>query len=131
MLRYAFDSYDRPKTLEADLNYGVLFILKKPTSLMMNLEELEYFNNLPEIIKIYRGFRNQKQKGLSWTLNKKVAEFFAHEWHRIDDSPGTVVSIEVHKDKVYAYLNERQEEEIVTPISLQRNFTIESSSRPE
>lgn len=48
---------------------------KKRKELLMTEEELEFFNNLPEEINIYRGA--ESIKGISWTLSKEKAEWFA------------------------------------------------------
>jgi hypothetical protein len=129
ILREAFTGYDRPKSLQADQCYEELFYNKSPTTLLMNDEELDYFNSLPDTIKIYRGYRMKRRSGLSWTLDRKIAEFYAYsEWHRRIKAPGTVVSIIVPKKEVFAYVNEREEHEIITPLYLQKKFKIESSS---
>ena len=49
---------------------------------MMNRKELDLFNSLPELVTLYRGMtfeeRESEEFGISWSLDKKVAEFFAN-----------------------------------------------------
>lgn len=51
-----------------------------PKENLMESDELEVYNGLPEEVIIYRGVGDKKQKikALSWTLSKEVAEFFAN-----------------------------------------------------
>lgn len=129
MLKEAFTGYDTAKTLSADRRYEFLFCFFRNPSLMMNSDEINHLKTLPDIIKIYRGYRNGKRKGLSWTLSKEVAEFYAYNWNRREPAPGTVVSIKVPKNKIFAYLNEMKEEEVIVPLRIQKGFKIESKDR--
>ena len=80
---------------------------KKRKELLMTEEEFEFFNNLPEEITIYRGA--ESIKGISWTLSKEKAEWFAKRF----EINGTVFEKTVKKSDCFCYLNERQEEEII------------------
>jgi hypothetical protein len=80
---------------------------KKRKELLMTEEELEFFNNLPEEITIYRGA--ESIKGISWTLSKENAEWFAKRF----EINGTVFEKTVKISDCFCYLNEREEQEII------------------
>lgn len=62
-------------------------------------------------IKVYRGVASKSRgdDSMSWTLSKKVAQFFANRF----DSNGEVVEKVVDVDDVMDYLYDRNEEEIL------------------
>jgi|688.fasta_scaffold74905_2 hypothetical protein len=63
----------------------------------------------PETVKIYRGVGSKSTKdGISWTLSKKVAEFFANRF----GSRGEVQQKEINSSEIIDYLTDRGEEEI-------------------
>lgn len=52
---------------------------------LMRRKDLKHFNDLPEVVTIYRGMTVEEFQsgnfGVSWTLSRKVAEFFAdYQW---------------------------------------------------
>lgn len=87
---------------------------------LMSIKELVILNNLPEKVKIYRGVTTDEIEskifGISWSLRKEVAEFFAFKYRRNYDTSSslrTVIEIEVDKSEIIAYFQDREEEEIV------------------
>ena len=82
----------------------------KNTKLLMDYDELNYFNNLPEKIVIYRG--GVSKRGISWTLNKDIAEWFANRFRAINKG-GQLFEKKVFKNDCIAYFNDREEEEII------------------
>lgn len=92
---------------------------RKDKDCLMTKEDIKYLESLPDEIEIHRGMtvRESKNKeyGLSWSLDKKVAEFFAfeHPDNQFHDEEKTVVSLKIPKKEVIAYLSGRQEEEII------------------
>ena len=56
--------------------------------------------------------KNAQEDGLSWTLSKEVAEWFASRF----ENDGEIIEKTVHKTEVIAYFNDRDEEEIVLDI---------------
>lgn len=75
--------------------------------LMMNDKEKEVYDNLPEIVRVYRG--GVDDKGLSWSLSREKAEWFANRF----DYGYEVFEKEIKKSDILAYLNGRQEQEII------------------
>jgi len=80
--------------------------------LMMNNKETEVYNNLPETIKVYRG--GVDDKGLSWSLSREKAEWFANRF----DYGYEVFEKDIKKSDILAYLNGRQEQEIICNVDL-------------
>ena len=92
---------------------------RKNKDCLMTLEEKQYLDSLPDEIEIHRGMSVKESKnknyGMSWSLSKKVAEFFAYEYYETLSSkkPMTIVTIKIPKDEAIAYFNRRDEEEIL------------------
>lgn len=87
---------------------------------LMSKKERTVLNILPDKVKIYRGVTtdeiDSKCFGLSWSLKKEVAEFFAFKYRRNYDSSSslkTVIEMEVDKNEIIAYFHDREEEEII------------------
>ena len=87
---------------------------------LMSSKELKYINRLPEGITIYRGMTENEliggQFGVSWTLKKKVAAFFAETYSRNYSTyhlKKVVHKITIKKNKIIAFFNVRQEFEII------------------
>lgn len=78
----------------------------------MDEEDRADFEELPDRVKIYRGVTEYNQnmvKGLSWTLDRKVAEWFAHRFM----SKGHVYAATILKKDILAYYDGRNEQEVV------------------
>jgi hypothetical protein len=81
---------------------------------MMNDEELAKYHELPEMLTVYRGsIAGLNENGLSWTLNKKAAKFFARRFVKAHERDGVIDTGEVGKVAVVAYFDGRGEDEIV------------------
>ena len=95
---------------------------------MMSNDELEVFNNLPDKFKVYRGITESDteniayDEGISWTLSKEKAKWFSTRFAK--NKKSKVLELEVHKNTPYpakkedkqkavAYLNGREEQEII------------------
>jgi hypothetical protein len=87
---------------------------------LMSKKEIKILNNLPDKVKIYRGVTTDEIEnndfGLSWSLNREVAEFFAFKYRRNYDTSSslkTVIELEVDKNEIIAYFHDREEAEII------------------
>ncbi len=86
---------------------------------LMNEEEKESFEKLPEIITIYRGMTEVEYDsgnfGVSWTLDKKVADFFTSTYRKNRDANKRYKTIQltISKQKALAYFTGREEAEII------------------
>src|SRR5690625_112443 len=118
-LREAYQNSDNLYHLKYEVSE--CFLSNKPhKDQLMNEEELALLSSLPDQLKIYRGMTvseaDSKEYGISWTLDKKVAEFFAFTYGRnleTNDQDKTVVSLDIHKDQIQAIFNGRNEKEII------------------
>lgn len=86
---------------------------KADKEILMTPEELAVYNALPKKCTVYRGVGiSRQEKGLSWTRSKKKANWFAHRFDN-ETKKGYILKGKIEKEKVLAYLNRRDEDEIV------------------
>ena len=90
----------------------------------MLMDENEYakFKNLNDTVTIYRGvtsYNAKNVKALSWTLEEKVAEWFAHRY----GEEGTVYEAQISKEHIYAYFEGRSEAEVIVDPKHLQNIT--------
>lgn len=118
-LREAYTMSDNLFKYRYDLRASFLSEELNRDSLMSN-KELTVLKNLPNKVKIYRGAAtdeiDSKNFGLSWSLKKEVAEFFAFVYRRnynTSSSLKKVIEIEVDKNEIIAYFDNREEDEII------------------
>ena len=79
--------------------------------ILMSKEEFEVYDQLPDDFTVYRGVAcGRNPSGLSWTRNKKLAEWFAHRFDT-PEKKGYVRERRGKKGEVLAYFS--HEEEIV------------------
>jgi len=78
--------------------------------LFMNSEDRKIFANLPDKVKVHRGYKTKEYKeGFSYSLSYEVAAFFADRF----GVRGYVDTKVVDKKEIFAYTNERSEQEII------------------
>ena len=78
--------------------------------LLMDDEELNFYNQLPNVVTIYRGtYRSANSKALSWTTDYDIAHWFAT---RFDDE-GYILQAKINKKDIFAFFNNRNEKEVV------------------
>ncbi|MDT7818293.1 MAG: hypothetical protein QOJ42_8209 [Acidobacteriaceae bacterium] len=92
---------------------GEVFPLYGPVRTMMTPEENAAYDALPDILTAHRGCDAGWLDGLSWSLNKKVANWFAFYPLTQAEEP-TLVTARVEKKFVMAIKLGRGEEEIIT-----------------
>lgn len=92
---------------------------------LMEEEDREFFNNLPDEVTIYRGCTKEEIKSgnfrLSWTLDKKIAEFFAFTYinHTYDKggkkdiTKYDIMEKVVSKKDLLCYFSGRNEAEVL------------------
>jgi len=80
---------------------------------LMNEEEFNLLQSLPDEVTIYRGCQaGINENGLSWTLNKKKAEFFANRFGK----EGIILERKIPKSNIIAFLNGRGEFEVICEV---------------
>ena len=98
--------------LEKDLWLSMFTAEVKQKRKFMTGAERRKLQSLPETVDIYRGYDGSKQGtlGISWTLSKDKAIWFAHRLGADDPSIATAT---YKRDSVLAYFNARDEQEII------------------
>ena len=83
-------------------------------------EERAFYSELPSLIAIWRGCERGRERGLSWTTNRTVAEGFAQGKRCINANP-TLVSAAIPKQHIFGVFLDRDEWEVtVDPRRLRR-----------
>lgn len=75
-------------------------------------EEREVLTALPDVVEVFRGCCESNSQGWSWTLSDTIALKFANALP-VDEQPLVVEGL-VSKIDILAYLNARNEQEVVT-----------------
>lgn len=78
----------------------------------MDEEELREFSELDDTVTVYRGVTShnaKNTKALSWTLDRKTAEWFAHRF----GEEGTVYEAQIDKEHICALFTGRNESEVI------------------
>ncbi|NOS97380.1 MAG: hypothetical protein HOP25_02775 [Methylotenera sp.] len=88
------------------------YLPEKASKNMMSDEEFKAFCDLPDLVKIYRGCGLSNQNGLSWSLQRDVAEALPFQNKYKQDLPILLVA-EVKKSSIIALKLERQEFEVI------------------
>ncbi|MYZ46453.1 hypothetical protein [Propylenella binzhouense] len=116
----------------------------------MSPEDRAVYDQLPEVVKVWRGVSCADDddpeafilNGLSWTLSREKAEWFARRWSRFGilqdrETPtgeirnvrvtrAILAATEVHKSVVLAYFNGRDEAEcVLDPVFIEEIEIIE------
>lgn len=97
------------------------YFKKVNKDLIMNSEEQNTYNLLPNEVIVYRGVKpGSSHKALSWTLNLKVATWFADRFEK----NGKVYKATIPKKYILTYIGERNEFEVVLDYRKLKNIEI-------
>ena len=108
-----------------------LFYARKNSKLMLDKDELELLNSLPNEVKIWRGVKvddvlDDDNIGLSFTLNKDKAIWFAERFAQAGVSQAILIEAVVKRDDILSiFLNRDEEEVIVNPEDIKIKEIIE------
>ena len=89
----------------------ILPMMKSVSHFFMTHAERETLRRLPNKVWIYRG--GSDKDGLSWSLSKEKATWFKQRNEHITKQPMEVFSKQVHKNRIFAFLDGRGEKEII------------------
>ena len=82
---------------------------------LMKSEDLAHYRNLPDTLTIYRGVSPHRAKfGLSWTADQTIAIWFKKRYE--SGSQGQLLTAVISKKHVLAYINERNERELIVDV---------------
>ena len=91
-------------------NQFVSIFKKTNKELLMNKDELLAYNNLDDLVTVYRGVKPKSStKALSWTTDISIAKWFADRW----ENNGKVYKAQIPKKHIFAYFLGRGEFETV------------------
>jgi len=94
---------------------------------VLEADELAFYDALPETIAVWRGCEAGRERGLSWTIDRSVAEGFAIGKRCINRVP-TLVRADIPKQHVFAVFSSRNEHEITLDPRRLRRLTKEALS---
>lgn len=100
----------------------------EPLYTMMDPEEVEAFDDLPEDLIVYRGCYENNKFGFSWSLRREVAESFPFLMRYRQTGKPILVTAQIEKSEAAALKLGRQEEEIIM-FKPPKNFTVTELKR--
>lgn len=86
---------------------------RRPGIDYLQAEGRAWFDGLPDPVPVLRGCSRQRVKGMSWTVERAVAERFAQGHRGIRVPSPIIASALVPKTAIFGVYVERQEAEIV------------------
>ena len=84
-----------------------------PYRQMMNEAENRHYDELPDLVQIYRGCGEHNIHGACWTLDPEVAKQFPFQNRYLQANP-LLVTAEVEKEDIVAVKLDREEAEVIT-----------------
>ena len=122
------DSFIKMEFPNSDPNFPVSELVSYfeecDPNLLMHEDDLEVYNNLPDIVTVYRGVTSNNLDGveaLSWSLSPEKAEWFATRFSSIK---GRVYSATIHKNDIFAYFGQRGEQEVIVDPDYLENIEV-------
>lgn len=110
------DAWIRSENLNNDSNLNkkelVAMFQAADPAILMGESEKQQLAELENPVMVYRGvtsYNGRRIKWLSWTLEKSVAEWFAHRF----GEGGTVYEVQIKKEHIFALFMGRQEYEVI------------------
>jgi hypothetical protein len=93
-------------------------------------EQRQFFETLPLRVRVFRGCSRPRVRGVSWAIDRAVAEGFArgHRGIRVPDP--VVASAVIPKEYIFFATNDRSEQEVVLNPCRLRRVTIELYTQP-
>ena len=118
-LAYSWMTEENPNMdVNVEIPKIIKWFRKADKQYLMSKEDLEYYEALPETITVYRGVSvGRVDLGLSWTDDREKAEWFMHRFDRKNNNEkGHLLSVTCPKQYALAYLDSRNEKEIVLDV---------------
>jgi len=110
------DAWVRSENPNLDENFTKTELLEMfmdaDPQVLMDGEEQKQLAELHDVVTVYRGvtpYNAKNIKALSWTLEQKTAEWFAHRF----GEDGTIYEAQIPKQHIYAFFNGRGESEVI------------------
>ncbi|RVA54278.1 hypothetical protein EN933_10800 [Mesorhizobium sp. M7A.F.Ca.US.001.01.1.1] len=94
----------------------------QPMEEFLKGQDRVFYEQLPDVIQIYRGSSRDRVHGLSWTIDRRIAESFARGHRGVPVPEPVVARVSIPKSAVLAISIERGESELlVDPDSISAN----------
>jgi hypothetical protein len=105
--------FDNIAKYKSELTWRFENVTREELDLMMNKEELVFYEKLPKTLEIYRGCYDFNQDGLSWSLDKEIAKGFIslNRYKQEKKIPLLVSGLASKKDVVIKL--DRDEQEVI------------------
>ena len=106
-------------------------LIKNSVREYMTKDDIEYLDNLPDIVTIYRGTSIDEAEGSvlglgqSWTLDRTVAEFFSDTHYSQYFKDRCIMKATINKEFIFAYINVREEKECIVNFVKLENISYE------
>jgi len=91
----------------------------------MESDDRDYYDDLPELVEVWRGTDRKRVRNISWTTDRKVAEKFATGMRGGAFPDPVIAHAFIPKQWVFYASNDRSEEEVVLDPRRLRKLTIE------
>lgn len=113
-----WSGFDNIGEYKSELAWRFENITREELDLLMNKEELVFYEKLPKTLEIYRGCYDFNQDGLSWSLDKEIAKGFTGlNRYKQENKIPLLISGQVLKKDVVINLDRGEQEVIVFDIS--------------
>jgi hypothetical protein len=96
---------------------------------VLSPEERGFFDPLPDLVSVFRGCEQGRERGLHWTTSRAIAEKFARGQRCINPRP-TLVTAQIPKRHILAVFANRNEAEIVLDPRRLRRLSASPHQRP-
>lgn len=110
------EQWTRIENINHDVNVSKKQVLKwiknADKTCIMDEQDMETYRSLDSEVTIYRGCQKGGKEGISWTLDKTKADWFARRWLR-EDEHGYVYTAKINKKDIIAYVDARHEKEVI------------------
>ena len=114
MLKHIWTISENPNMdINVTTDECIEYFKKANKDYLMDEEEKEVYNNLPDIVTLYRGVSTGRNPyGLSFTPDKDKAIWFQNRFSN-GENKGYLLTLKVRKSDCICYLNSRGEKEII------------------
>ena len=73
----------------------------------------DFYEGLPDNVRIYRGCSVERVRGLSWTIDRAVAAAFARGHRGINVPNAVVATAVIPREAIFTVATDREEQEVV------------------
>jgi hypothetical protein len=93
----------------------------------MNSQDRAFYDQLPGRVTVFRGCSRRRVRGLPWTTDRKVAEFFARGGRLARQPDPVISSAEIAKATLFFVSVSRDQSEVVLDAYMIKRLRLESA----